>query len=97
MARASVSSGSAAAAHDRERYRGRASGVAARRRRSSTSTHTGSGTPFAHQGLAADGAEIDLMQLAGWHSRKMLSRYGASAAGKRAIAAYRRLAPGDRL
>lgn len=41
---------------------------------------------FAHAWLAAGGAEIDLMQLAGWRSRSMLARYGASAAGERARA-----------
>lgn len=51
---------------------------------------------FAHQWLAAGGAEIDLMQLAGWHSRAMLGRYGASAAGERARLAHKRLAIGDR-
>lgn len=52
---------------------------------------------FAHAWLAAGGAEIDLMQLAGWRSRSMLSRYGASAAGERARAAHRRMALGDRV
>jgi len=51
---------------------------------------------FAHEWLAAGGAEIDLMQLAGWHSRTMLTRYGASAAAERARDAHRRLALGDR-
>ncbi len=51
---------------------------------------------FAHEWLAAGGAEIDLMQLAGWHSRTMLARYGASAAAERARDAHRRLALGDR-
>jgi hypothetical protein len=39
---------------------------------------------FAHQELAEGGAEVDLMRLAGWKSRQMLGRYGASAADARA-------------
>lgn len=50
---------------------------------------------FAHNWLVQGGQESDLMALAGWQSRTMLTRYAASRAQERAREAHKRLAPGD--
>jgi site-specific recombinase XerD len=52
---------------------------------------------FAHRWLAEGGQEQDLMRLAGWRSREMLARYGASAADERARNAHRKANLIDRL
>jgi site-specific recombinase XerD len=46
---------------------------------------------YAHTMLNAGMQEGDLMRLAGWRSREMLARYGATAADERAREAYRRI------
>lgn len=47
--------------------------------------------------LSAGGGETDLMRLAGWVDRDMLSRYGMAAADARAASTAKRLRLGDRL
>ena len=52
---------------------------------------------YAHKMLAGGMNETDLMTLAGWRSRTMVSRYAASAAAERATEIAKRMSPGDML
>ena len=52
---------------------------------------------YAHETLSRGMQEGEVMALAGWRSREMLSRYAKSAARDRAIASARRLNVGDRM
>lgn len=52
---------------------------------------------FADAWLRAGGAEGDLMELAGWRSRQMLTRYAAATRAERAREAYRGRSPMDNL
>jgi site-specific recombinase XerD len=51
---------------------------------------------YAHEALSAGMQEGEVMALAGWRSREMLSRYAKSAEQQRAIVAARRVNIGDR-
>jgi integrase len=46
---------------------------------------------FSHTGLDRGGAERDLMELNGWTSPQMLTRYGARTRGARARRSYDRI------
>lgn len=52
---------------------------------------------YAHEALSGGMQEGEVMALAGWRSREMLSRYAKSAERDRAIASARRLSIGDRV
>ncbi len=52
---------------------------------------------YAHKMLAGGMNETDLMTLAGWHLRTMVSRHAASAATERATEIAKRMSPGDTL
>ena len=66
----------------------------ARQNRYTDPLHTASAErrhDFSHTWLDRGGAERDLMELNGWTSPQMLTRYGASARGARARRSYDRI------
>ncbi len=52
---------------------------------------------FSHEWLKEGGSGEDLMRLAGWSSRAMLTRYGGALRDERARDAYRGMLPGERI
>lgn len=52
---------------------------------------------FADAWLRSGGSEGDLMELAGWRSRQMLTRYAAATRAERARESYRSRSPMDHL
>jgi len=52
---------------------------------------------FVHYWKSNDGRDDELIELAGWSSGKQLERYGRQRRLERAVAAHRRLSPGDRI
>lgn len=52
---------------------------------------------FAMEYRASGGQEGDLKELGGWEDYAMVTRYAKANAGERAIAAHKKLSPGDRL
>jgi len=52
---------------------------------------------MAHEYLHNGGSEGDLMRITGWTTRKMVDRYGASAASQRAMDAHDRFSPRKQL
>jgi len=73
---------------------GRSASSAARQNRYTDPLHTASAErrhDFSHTWLDRGGAERDLMELNGWNSPQMLTRYGASARSAHARRTYDRV------